>query len=474
MVFNSLHFLLFFPVVYVIYRALPHRAQNLFLIAASYYFYAAWDWRFLGLLIGSTLVDYSMARYIARTSQPGRRRTALIVSLVYNLGVLGFFKYFNFFEASLTQAFAWLGWHLDTITLHVILPMGISFYTFMTISYVIDVYRREIEPERNLADFALFVCYFPHLVAGPVLRAHLLLPQIRNPRIITREQIVEGLWLIGWGYFQKMFVADNLSHLIEPVFDPALTPTGVEVLVGVWAFAFQGYGDFAGYSNIARGVSKLMGIELNVNFLFPYLVVSPREFWRHWHISLSTWLRDYLYFPLGGSRGSELKTERNLMLTMTLGGLWHGAGWPYILWGAYQGFTLVANRWVDLLAKRFGWSVPAGLNWQRILLGVFMFQVTCVGMLIFRAVSVPDAGRLAGILFTDFHLSSKTVESLIVPVLMIVVPFMIVHVYQARKGTELAPLGLPRPVRYALVGAVFYLILLFGDFEGAQFIYFQF
>jgi alginate O-acetyltransferase complex protein AlgI len=186
MVFNSLHFVFFFPIVYAIYRVLPHRAQNLFLVAASYYFYAAWDWRFLGLLIGSTVVDYSMARYIARTEQPGRRRAALIVSLVYNLGVLGFFKYFNFFEASLTQVFAWLGWHLDTITLHVILPMGISFYTFMTISYVIDVYRREISPERNLVDFALFVCYFPHLVAGPVLRAHLLLPQIRNPRVVTR------------------------------------------------------------------------------------------------------------------------------------------------------------------------------------------------------------------------------------------------------------------------------------------------
>jgi len=474
MVFNSLHFLAFFPIVYAIYRLLPHRGQNVFLVAASYYFYAAWDWRFLGLLIGSTIVDYSMARFIARTQDPRRRKLALVVSLVYNLGVLGFFKYFNFFDTSLAHVFSWFGFHVDTITLHVILPMGISFYTFMTISYVIDVYRREIEPTTNVIDFALFVCYFPHLVAGPVLRANLLLPQIKAPRVITREQIVEGLWLIAWGYFQKMFVADNLSRLIEPVFDPSLTPTGVEVLVAVYAFAFQGYGDFAGYSNIARGVSKLMGIELNVNFLFPYLVISPREFWRHWHISLSSWLRDYLYFPLGGSRGSEVKTERNLMLTMTLGGLWHGAGWPYILWGAYQGFTLVANRWVDMAARRFRWTMPSGITWQRLLMVILMFQVTCVGMLISRAVSVPDAGRLAAILFTNFHLSSKTVESLIVPVLMILAPFLAVHFYQAWHGTELAPLGLPRPARYAIVGAVFYLILLFGDFQGAQFIYFQF
>jgi alginate O-acetyltransferase complex protein AlgI len=474
MVFNSLHFLAFFPVVYALYRLLPHRGQNWMLVAASYYFYAAWDWRFLGLLIGSTVVDYFVARYLGRTEQPGRRRAALIASLVFNLGVLGFFKYFNFFAASLTQLFAWVGWRLDPITVNVVLPMGISFYTFMTISYVIDVYRREVQPTTNFIDFALFVCYFPHLVAGPVLRAPLLLPQIARPRVITRQQIVAGLWLIGWGYFQKMFVADNLAHLVDTVFDPAARPTGLDVLCGIYAFAFQGYGDFAGYSNIARGLSKLMGIELNINFLFPYLVISPREFWRHWHISLSTWLRDYLYFPLGGSRGSELATSRNLMFTMTLGGLWHGAGWTYVLWGTYQGFTLVVNRWIDMAAKRWRWSVPTGLNWQRLVLGLCMFQVTCVGMLIFRARSVPHALHLAKLIFSDFRPSDSAVHSLILPFLSILVPFMIVHVYQARKGSELAPLGLPLPVRYALYGAIFYLVVLFGDFGGAQFIYFQF
>jgi len=474
MVFNSLHFLVFFPIVYSLYRLLPHRAQNWMLVAASYYFYAAWDWRFLGLLIGSTIVDFFVGRYLGRAEHPGKRRLALILSLVYNLGVLGFFKYFNFFADNPESLFGFLGWHLDPITVNVILPMGISFYTFMTISYVIDVYRREIQPTTNFIDFALFVTYFPHLVAGPVLRASLLLPQISQPRTITRKQIVEGLWLIGWGLFQKMYVADSLAQIVNAVFDPSANPSGVDALFGIYGFTFQAYGDFAGYSNIARGVSKLMGIELSVNFLFPYLTISPREFWRNWHISLSMWLRDYLYIPLGGNRGSELAVTRNLMLTMLLGGLWHGAAWTFVLWGAYQGMTLAVNRWILMLADKLGWSVPKGLNWQRILIGLFMFQVTALGMLMIRATTVHQVFDLVGRVFRDFHMSAGTYQNVILPFLECVVPLAILHVYQARKGSELAPLNLPTPVRYALYGAVFYLILLFGDFEGSQFIYFQF
>src|SRR5215471_8976030 len=218
MVFNSLHFVAFFLVVYPLYRVLPHRAQNWMLVAASYYFYAAWDWRFLFLLIGSTIIDYSVGRYLARTENPVHRRLALTLSLVYNLGMLGFFKYFNFFEENFAHLLRAFGFHADVVTLHVILPMGISFYTFMTVSYVIDVYRRDIPAEADPINFALFVCYFPHLVAGPVLRASMLIPQIARPRVITRQQILDGLWLAGWGYFQKMFVADNLAHLVDSVF----------------------------------------------------------------------------------------------------------------------------------------------------------------------------------------------------------------------------------------------------------------
>jgi D-alanyl-lipoteichoic acid acyltransferase DltB (MBOAT superfamily) len=444
------------------------------LLAASYYFYGSWDWRFLSLLLGSTLVDFFVGRYLGRETVPARRRVALILSLVFNFGMLGFFKYFNFFEQSLVTMGGWIGWHFDPFTLKVILPIGISFYTFMTVSYVIDVYRREIAPTSHLLDFALFVAYFPHLVAGPILRASLLLPQIERPRTISRDQIVAGLWLVGWGCFQKMFVADNLAPLVDTVFGPSATPGGADVLVATWAFAFQIYGDFAGYSNIARGVSKMMGIELNVNFLFPYFVISPQAFWRNWHISLSTWLRDYLYFPLGGNRHGAWKTHRNLLITMALGGLWHGAAWTFVIWGLYQGLVLVAARLIGGWATRAGIVIREGLNWQRVVLGVLMFHVTCYGWLIFRAESVSQLARFTRLLFTSLTPSMSTIDSLLLPMLMVVAPLLAIHIYQARKGSEMAPLAWPLAARYALYGAVFYLVLLWGDFEGAQFIYFQF
>jgi D-alanyl-lipoteichoic acid acyltransferase DltB (MBOAT superfamily) len=474
MVFNSLQFVAFFVVVYALYRVLPHRAQNWMLLVASYVFYGAWDWRFLALLIGSTVIDFLVARDIARRTNARARKLALLISLAYNLGVLAFFKYFNFFADNLKEVFSLIGWQLDPVTLHVILPMGISFYTFMTISYVIDVYRREIQPSSDLLEFALFVAYFPHLVAGPILRASKLLPQIAQPRSMTRAQAVEGLWLIGWGLFQKMFVADNLSAIVDATFQPSAAPTGAQVLVSVYAFAFQIYGDFAGYSNIARGISKLLGIELNVNFCFPYFVTSPQEFWRHWHISLSTWLRDYLYIPLGGSRGSELATKRNLLITMMLGGLWHGAAWTFVLWGFYQGLALVIARSIARWGARRGVVIPEGWNWRRAALALLMFHVTCYGWLIFRARSERQILDLTRRVAVDLMPSLPVLPALLAPVALVVAPLLIVHVYQARHGSESAPLALIPPVRYALYGAVFYLVLLFGSFEGAQFIYFQF
>jgi D-alanyl-lipoteichoic acid acyltransferase DltB (MBOAT superfamily) len=474
MVFTSLHFVAFFAVVYALYRALPHRAQNVMLLAASYYFYGSWDWRFLSLLLGSTVVDYLVGRYLGRETRPGRRRLALILSLIFNLGMLGFFKYFEFFEESLVALGSLVGWTFDPFTLDVILPIGISFYTFMTISYVIDVYRRDIEPTTHPLDFALFVAYFPHLVAGPILRASLLLPQIERPRTVTSAQVVSGLWLMGWGCFQKMFVADNLAPIVDTVFSASASPSGADVIVATWAFAFQIYGDFAGYSNIARGTSRLMGIELNVNFRFPYFVTSPQEFWRHWHISLSTWLRDYLYIPLGGSRGGTWRTHRNLMITMALGGLWHGAAWTFVIWGIYQGLVLVAAREVGRRAAQAGVVIRAGLNGPRVALAVVMFQVTCYGWLIFRAESASQIVRFTRLIVTDPWPTVATIDSLLVPLVLIVGPLMAVHAYQARKDDEDAPLAWPRLARYALYGALFYLILLWGDFEGAQFIYFQF
>ena len=473
MVFNSLHFVWFFLVVYSAYRLLPHRGQNWLLLVASYYFYAAWDWRFLGLLVASTLIDYTCARAIARSDLPRRRRTILILSLAFNLSMLGFFKYFNFFADNLHTLFNAVGWRLDFVTVRVLLPIGISFYTFMTMSYVIDVYRRDIPATRDLLDFAVFIAFFPHLVAGPILRAANLLPQIDSPRRITAEQVRDGLWLIAWGYLQKVFVADNLAPLANAIFDPALSPSGVNVLLGMYAFAFQIYGDFAGYSNIARGTSKLMGIELIENFRFPYFVRTPQEFWRHWHISLSTWLRDYLYIPLGGNRGTPWRTRANLFITMVLGGLWHGAAWTFMLWGVYQGILLIVYRELQRVHPARMWLLGASPAARTIGWAV-MFHVTCYGWLIFRSRSGNQIRLLTTRLFADFAPASVDVRGLLVPLVIYVTPLLLVHVCEAYYDDVLTVPRLPRAVRYSVYAATFYLTMLFGNFGGAEFIYFQF
>jgi D-alanyl-lipoteichoic acid acyltransferase DltB (MBOAT superfamily) len=475
MVFNSLQFLWFFPVVYALYRACTPlfgverglRAQNWLLLAASYYFYAAWDYRFVALLAASTIVDYSCGLAMDRIADQRRRRLVMALSITFNLSLLGFFKYFNFFADNLATLAALVGWHLDFVTLRVLLPIGISFYTFVTMSYVIDVYRRDIRPTRNFVDFAVFVAYFPHLVAGPILRATTLLPQIQQPRRTTGEQIRNGLWLIAWGFFQKIFVADNLAPLAARVFAHGAHPAGVNVLLGVYAFAFQIYGDFAGYSNIARGTSKLMAIELVENFRFPYLVRTPQAFWRHWHISLSTWLRDYLYIPLGGSRGSDGRTRRNLMITMLLGGLWHGAAWTFVLWGLYQGVLLVLYR--PYAAAIEGWR-----GVRRLASWIVMFHLTCAGWLIFRASSLRDLAALTRDLFTRFAPSAIDVGGLLAPVALYVTPLAAIHILEARADDVLAVPRLPVAARYFVYSATLYLILLFGNFGGAEFIYFQF
>ena len=473
MVFNSLHFVWFFLVVYAAYRAVPHRPQNWLLLLASYYFYAAWDWRFLGLLVGSTLVDYTCGRVLERVMAPGRRTAVLCVSLAFNLTLLGFFKYFNFFADNLHAVFGALGWQLDFVTVRVLLPVGISFYTFVTMSYVIDVYRRDIPATHDLLEFAVFVAYFPHLVAGPILRASRLLPQIHEPRTISRAQVRDGLWLIAWGFFQKIFVADNLASLVNMVFDPHLPQSGVNVLVGAYAFAFQIYGDFAGYSNVARGTSKLMGIELIENFRFPYLVRTPQAFWRHWHISLSTWLRDYLYIPLGGNRGSAAGTHRNLLLTMVLGGLWHGAAWTFVLWGLYHGVLLIVYRAADRFGAFRTWTAGSGTV-ARVTSWLVMFHLTCFGWLIFRARGARQLGEMTWSLAARFAPASVNVEGLLVPLVLYTTPLLVVHAIEASDDDLLAIPKLPPAVRYSVYAATFYLTLLFGNFGGAEFIYFQF
>ncbi len=342
MIFNSWEYFVFLPLVLVLYYAFNRRAQNLWLLVASYFFYGWWDWRFCSLLLISTLVDFVCG--LGMDFRPQQKRGWLMVSMITNLGILGFFKYFNFFIDSAGVALAALGFEPNLPVLRIILPVGISFYTFQTMSYTIDVYRGHLVPTRSLIDFALYVAYFPQLVAGPIERATHLLKQFAEPRTVTRPMVETGCFLILLGLFRKVVIADGVAPMVNAVFASAATANWMELCAGTGLFAIQIYCDFAGYSDIARGTSRLFGIELMVNFNQPYFSRNITEFWRRWHISLSTWLRDYLYIPLGGNRHGTMATYRNLFLTMLLGGLWHGARWNFVIWGGLHGLYLAIHK----------------------------------------------------------------------------------------------------------------------------------
>jgi D-alanyl-lipoteichoic acid acyltransferase DltB (MBOAT superfamily) len=471
MVFNSIPFLVFCAIVFPLYYALPFRRQNYLLLVASYFFYGWWDWRFTLLLFSTTAIDYWVAKQISRSDRPAVRKRFLAISIVANLTVLGTFKYFNFFSGSLQTALHGVGLSADWPTLNVILPVGISFYTFLSMSYTIDVYRREIEPARRFDDFALFVSYFPHLVAGPIMRASTLLPQCARPRIIVPDEVVNGCWLILIGLVKKIVIADNLAHIANAGFaGPAAPVPNANAWWFVLAFAFQIYGDFSGYSDIARGLAKTMGFELMVNFRAPYLVTGPSEYWRNWHISLSTWLRDYLYIPLGGNRHGRFKTYRNLMITMVLGGLWHGAGLAYLAWGFYHGTLLCLQRaGADLFGERR--PTPRLLTAAQT---IGFFGLTCIGWLIFRAGSCPPNVRSAAFL-GDFLRAMATPTTTVLPVAWAVVllgslglAFQATYPYMDRFVDW-------SPRRQALgTAAALTLLCVLGVFEGSQFIYFQF
>ena len=471
MVFNSVTFLIFFAVVYGLYVALPPRAQNRMLLIASYVFYGSWDWRFLSLIVVSTLLDYTCALGIDASAERRTRKAWLAASVAGNLGILGFFKYWGFFVENLHGLLATVGIALPVPVLDVVLPVGISFYTFQTMSYTLDVYRGEMPPHRGFLDFALYVSFFPQLVAGPIERARHLLPQVVAPRRIDRERIVTGMWFVLWGYFLKCFVADNLAPIADGVFEGAGPDSALLVLVGLYAFAFQIFGDFAGYSSIAIGIAKLMGFDLMTNFRQPYLVTNPRDFWRHWHISLSTFLRDYLYVPLGGNRGSRVRTARNLSVTMILGGLWHGAAWTFVLWGAFHGALLAGHRaWTRL---RPAPRVPAG-PWLHALQVAAMFHVTCLGWLLFRATSLTQAGDLLRTLATGPWSLSPEVARAMLDVAFFTLPVLAFQVLETLRGDSLAVLRLPEALRVPAAVLLIEALLIWGAFGGKEFIYFQF
>jgi D-alanyl-lipoteichoic acid acyltransferase DltB (MBOAT superfamily) len=465
-VFNSLQYAAFLPLVLLVYWRLARRQQNALVLVASYVFYAMWDWRFLPLMLLSTVTDFTVGRLLEQTDDDRRRRRIFFVSLLVNLGVLAFFKYANFFLDSGAGSLRAIGIDVESPAWRILLPVGISFYTFHGISYTFDVYRREIRASHSPLDFAVFVAFFPQLVAGPIGRAHLQLPQFQRDRVRPdADQVRSAAFLILLGLFKKVAIADALAPYVNDAFDGGAG--WVALLVGVYAFALQIYGDFSGYSDIARGSARLLGIELPSNFEQPYLSQNITEFWQRWHISLSTWLRDYLYVPLGGNRGSSRRTYRNLMLTMLLGGLWHGAAWTFVVWGAIHGGLLAGHRW---WRSRHPAAEPSPAG--RALATFATFHVVCAAWIFFRAPSLADALRYFKGLFT-FRPGPVDLDAVLV-LIAAAVAVLTIDVAQRRAREHEVVLGWPALARGVAYAAFVVPILLFSGGAPVPFIYFQF
>lgn len=480
-------YFVFVTVLVLLYWRLPWRGQNFLLLAASYFFYAWWDWRFLSLIATSTIVDYWLARIIEQSNTPGRRRAALIVSMVLNFGFLGFFKYFNFFMDSFGEVAGWLGGSAASPAWRIILPVGISFYTFQAVAYIVDVYHRKMAASHDFVSYALFISFFPHLVAGPIQQPSHLLPQAERPRTYDPRRVFDGLMLIATGLFRKCVIADNCAMLANAAFGGAWgEPTLPTVVLGVYAFAWQIYGDFSAYSDIARGTAQLLGFHFMVNFRQPYLSASLSEFWRRWHISLSTWLRDYLYIPLGGNRRGERRTYGNLLLTMLLGGLWHGANWTFVVWGALHGAGLAVERYLGLkstglpLASRSGTDARGLVGWRGSWMRrIAIFHLVCFGWLFFRATSIRHAFQLLGGLSVwswrpEFGTAFAFLALFTVPLFLL--DLVLERGAQEYPGENLVS-GDDKAAylrRAALAGALVVVVLAFGATQTSAFIYFQF
>jgi len=476
MLFNSLQFAIFFVIVYSLYRTLGHKWQNRMLLVASYVFYGAWDWRFLFLIVVSTMLDYACGLRIHALNDQNRKRLFLVVSVAGNLTILGFFKYYNFFSSSLLALLSHFGLSFKPHLFDIILPLGISFYTFQTMSYTIDIYRGKMEPTEKFFDFALFVAFFPQLVAGPIERAKHLLPQILSPRKLTLDSFYEGCYLIFWGLFQKVFVADNLAKLVDPVFDAPPPYDGIKVLVALYAFSFQIFCDFAGYSNIARGLGKCLGFDIMINFNLPYFATNPREFWRRWHISLSTWLRDYLYIPLGGNKKGRFKTYRNLAITMLLGGLWHGAAWTFVAWGIYHGVLLAIHRAFTPLFEKFpSPKTTFARNLWFFIRVIAFFHLVCLGWLLFRAHSMMQVYQMLQGLLGDFScMFSVGFNAYVLKLVFFTWLLVAVQAVQFLKKDLMVVMKAPVIVRTVFYTICYYLLIIYGVTVGKAFIYFQF
>ena len=478
MLFNSLEFAIFLPIVFILYWFVTNknlRVQNALLLFASYFFYGWWDWRFLSLILFSTCVDYVIGINLGKDLAHKKRKWLLWTSIGVNIGLLGVFKYFNFFAESFVQAFFLLGTTFDPVRLTVILPIGISFYTFQTLSYSIDVYRRQLEPTKDFISFAAFVSFFPQLVAGPIERATNLLPQFQKKRVFEYEKAADGMRQILWGLFKKIVIADNCAVYANLIFDNPTDYSGSTLLLGAIFFTFQIYGDFSGYSDIAIGTARLFGFNLMQNFAFPYFSRDIAEFWRRWHISLSTWFRDYLYIPLGGSRGGTGMKIRNTFIIFIVSGFWHGANWTFIIWGALNALyflpllLLNQNRKnIEVVAKdRFLPSIRELFN-----IGT-TFSLTVFAWIFFRAESVQHAIEYISRLFST---TLFTIPEVRPRSLLFVLLFFLLVEWLGRNGqyaiSNITILN-NRIVRWIIYLLILTLIIVFKG-KQQEFIYFQF
>lgn len=405
MLFNSIDFTLFLPVIFLLYWFVfnkTKKSQNLLIVVASYFFYGWWDWRFLSLILFSTSIDYFIGIAISKKDKRKARKNLLLISIFVNIGLLGFFKYFDFFLDSFIKGFSFFGLEFQSTSLNIILPVGISFYTFQSLSYTIDIYRNKIAPTKDFISFTAFVSFFPQLVAGPIERATNLLPQFYKKRYFEYGKAVDGIHLIIWGLFKKIVIADSCAAYVDQIFSSYENMNSISLLLGAIYFAFQIYGDFSGYSDIAIGTAKLYGIELKKNFNFPYFSRDISEFWRRWHISLTSWFKDYLYIPLGGSKGSSLLSLRNVFIVFLVSGFWHGANWTFIIWGGIHALffapLLLTNknrRFFDIVAKEK--TLPSFIE---LISMIATFMLVALSFVIFRSESLFDAINYLKILFS--------------------------------------------------------------------------
>ena len=473
MLFNSIEFLLFLPIVFILYWFVVNKnlkSQNLLILVSSYVFYGWWDYRFLSLIFLSTIVDYIIGLNIPKQDSERKQKLLLWCSVLFNLSVLGFFKYYNFFVDSWIDLFISIGYEIKSVwTLNIILPVGISFYTFQTMSYTIDIYRKKLEPTKDFISFASFVSFFPQLVAGPIERATNLLPQILQKREFKYEQGVQGLRLILWGMFKKVVIADSLAPMVDNIFSNYEDFGGGTLLLGAIYFSFQIYCDFSGYSDIAIGTSKLFGFELMSNFKFPYFSRNIGEFWRRWHISLSTWFRDYLYIPLGGSQEGRWKSIRNIFIIFIVSGFWHGSNWTFIFWGLFHAILFLPS-FIFNTNRKYTTSIIAENTFlpspkEFIQVGVTFILVT-IGWVFFRSETIGDSFNYLGQMFFDLNIPNIYRSGVIYVLIVYLLDFLI------RKNERLPfSFNYLRWVMYFLI--TFSIITKFGNSD-TEFIYFTF